>query len=159
MIKYLFIDVDGTLTDGKIYIGVGGELMKAFSVRDGHGIKHIQSSYGVIPVVLTKREESLIVKQRCEELGITECHQGVKDKLTVINLYQEVSSPQFFSYIGDDSNDLPAMDYIKRKGGIVASPADADISVKTISDYICKRDGGDGAVREFIDYLIANNLV
>lgn len=152
------MDVDGTLTDGKIYIGVGGELMKAFSVRDGHGIKHIQTSYGVIPVVLTKRE-SLIVKQRCEELGITECHQGVKDKLTVINHYQEVSSPQSFSYIGDDSNDLPAMEYIKSKGGIVASPADADISVKSISDYTCKRDGGDGAVREFIDYLIANYLV
>jgi len=155
-VKYLFMDVDGTLTDGTIYLGIDGvEVMKAFSVKDGHGIRQIKTEFNVKPIVLTGRK-SLIVKKRCDELGITDCHIGVKDKVGVIKEYQEHAPLQSFAYIGDDSNDLPAMELIKNNGGIVACPADADKSVKEISDYICQRNGGAGAVREFIDYLIDN---
>ena len=157
-IKVLFIDVDGTLTDGTIYMGAKGEIMKAFSVKDGHGLRHIHDQYGVIPVILTGRK-SMIVKHRCKELGISNIHQRVKDKVSVIKDYENLFTNCIFAYIGDDVNDLSAMEYIKQRSGIVACPSDADANVISIAHYTCKRPGGDGAVREFIDFLIANNLV
>ena len=79
-IKLLVMDVDGTLTDGHIYMGPDGEVMKAFDVKDGYGIAHILPRYGIIPVIITGRR-SQIVERRCAELGITELYQGVGDKL------------------------------------------------------------------------------
>ena len=152
------MDVDGTLTDGKIYMGNQGEVMKAFSIKDGQGIVHLQSKYGVIPVIITGRESD-IVKNRCLELGINECHQGIQNKVELIKTFEEKYPSESFSYIGDDLNDLSAMKYIKSKGGIIACPADAEDSVKSTVDFICKRNGGEGAVRDFIDYLINNDFV
>lgn len=157
-INVLFIDVDGTLTDGKLYIGATGEIMKAFSVKDGHGLRHIHEKYGVIPVILTGRKSS-IVKQRCKELGLSNIHQKVKDKVSVIKDYERLYTNCLFAYIGDDVNDISAMEYIIQKNGIVACPSDADACVIRIANYTCKHSGGNGAVREFIDFLIANNLV
>lgn len=157
-VKVLFIDVDGTLTDGKIYMGVKGEVMKAFSVKDGHGLRHIHDEYGVVPVIITGRK-SLIVTQRCKELGISNLHQQVKNKVSVIKDYERLFTNSLLAYIGDDINDIAAMEYIKQKNGIIACPCDADATVIRIAHYTCKHPGGDGAVREFIDYLIANNLV
>lgn len=156
-ITILFMDVDGTMTDGTIYLGTDGEVMKAFSVKDGRGIRYIMSEYGVKPVVLTGRN-SVIVKKRCDELGISDCHLNVSDKVGIVAEYQKEAPPQSFAYIGDDSNDLQAMAFIKSHGGIVACPADADDSVKAISDYICHHNGGAGAVREFIDYLVSSQI-
>ena len=79
-IKMLVMDVDGTLTDGRIYMGADGEVMKAFDVRDGYGIKHILPKHDIIPVIITGRR-SAIVERRCAELDITELYQGVADKL------------------------------------------------------------------------------
>ena len=79
-IKMLVMDVDGTLTDGRIYMGADGEVMKAFDVRDGYGIKHILPKHDIIPVIITGRR-SAIVERRCAELDITELCQGVADKL------------------------------------------------------------------------------
>ncbi len=156
-IKILFMDVDGTLTDGKIYIGNHGEVMKAFSIKDGQGIV-LLPKYGVIPVTITGRDSD-IVKNRCKELGINECHQGIQDKVEIIKTFEEKYPSESFSYIGDDLNDLSAMKYIKSKGGITACPADAEDSIKSIVDFVCKRNGGEGAVRDFIDFLINNNSV
>ena len=79
-IKLLVMDVDGTLTDGKIYMGAEGEMMKAFDVKDGYGIAHILPRLGITPVIITGRRSG-IVERRCAELGITELYQGVRDKL------------------------------------------------------------------------------
>lgn len=79
-IKLLFMDVDGTLTDGKIYMGENGEVMKAFDIKDGYGINEILPKLGIIPVIITGRT-SKIVENRAKELHITELYQGKHDKL------------------------------------------------------------------------------
>ena len=89
-VKFLVLDVDGTLTDGKIYMGQDGELAKAFNVKDGCGILLELPLYDIVPVIITARE-SQILERRCSELNITELHQGVKDKLekltSIVNKY------------------------------------------------------------------------
>lgn len=149
-IKLLVMDVDGTLTDGRIYIGAQGEVMKAFDVRDGYAIAQILPRLGIVPVIITGRS-SAIVEQRAKELKITELHQGVADKLTKLKeaaAKYGVSAAET-AYIGDDLNDLDCIRYC----GITACPHDAVSDVSKQVDYVCAHDGGRGAVREFIDYL------
>ena len=83
-IKYLIIDVDGTLTDGKIYISNNGECFKVFDIKDGYGIHDILLPFGIMPIVITGRA-SRIVENRCRELEITELYQGVKNKVHQLN--------------------------------------------------------------------------
>ena len=78
-IKMLVMDVDGTLTDGKIHVGPDGEIFKSFDVKDGYGIKNISENYGIITVIITGRK-SKIVEIRSKELGIEEVHQAISDK-------------------------------------------------------------------------------
>lgn len=151
-IKYLIMDVDGTLTDGKVYIGENGEIMKVFSIKDGYGINDILPKYNIIPIVITGRQ-STILQRRCKELNIQKLYQGVKDK---INLLQQIISVEHLSqvaYIGDDINDIECMKLIKKYGGITACPADAVRVVRDCVDYISDKNGGDGAVREFIEWI------
>lgn len=150
MIKYLVMDVDGTLTDGKIYMGNDGEVMKAFSIKDGCGIHDILISAGIIPVIITGRS-SKIVENRCREIGIKEIHQGVSNKIEkLLAITDDLST---VAYIGDDINDLPAMVSIKKAGGRIGCPADAVQKVKNLADFISTKNGGDGAVREFIEWV------
>lgn len=150
MIKYLVMDVDGTLTDGKIYMSPSGEAMKAFNIKDGCGIHDILIPAQIIPVIITGRN-STIVLNRCKEIGITEVYQGISNKLdklqTVVNDLNSVA------YIGDDINDLVCMKAVKKNGGLVGCPADAVEQVKAIADYIAPHNGGDGAVRDFIEWI------
>ena len=146
-IKMLVMDVDGTLTDGTIYISPNGESMKAFNVKDGYGIVQARK-HGIIPVIITGRK-SQIVEERAKELKITELYQGIDDKLIKL---KEVASKyevdgQKIAYIGDDLNDLECIQYC----GMTACPNDAMEEVKKAVKYVCKVDGGRGAVREFID--------
>lgn len=146
-VKLLVMDVDGTLTDGKIYMSGQGELMKAFDVKDGYAIRHILPTLGITPVIITGRKSD-IVARRAEELAITELYQGVPDKVKIL---QEVADRYFvkaeeIAYIGDDFNDLPAIRFC----GFTACPQDAVDEVKQAVDYVCSRGGGCGAVREFI---------
>lgn len=151
-IKYLIMDVDGTLTDGKIYMGQDGEIAKAFSIKDGTGIVLLARPNGIEPIIITGRHSS-IVENRCRELGITELYQGIDNKsLKLVEIVDEISS---CAYIGDDLNDLDAMYLIKEHGGIVGCPRDACEQVKEISDYICCNNGGNGCVREFIEFIIS----
>ncbi len=152
-IKLLAMDVDGTLTDGHIYIGAEGEIMKAFDVKDGYGIAHILPRYGIIPVIITGRR-SQIIEQRCSELGITELYQGIGDKLGKLREIAAKYSlhPEEVAYIGDDENDLACMRY----AGLSACPSDADEAAIDTVDYVCKASGGRSAVREFIKYIINN---
>ena len=79
-IKYLVMDVDGTLTDGKIYMGNDGEVMKAFDIKDGYGIHDLLPPSGIVPVIITGRGSEILLN-RCEELGITKVFQNVHNKL------------------------------------------------------------------------------
>jgi 3-deoxy-D-manno-octulosonate 8-phosphate phosphatase (KDO 8-P phosphatase) len=151
-VKILAMDVDGTLTDGKIYMSANGELMKAFNIKDGYAIARLRD-YGIKPVIITGRS-SEIVKQRCAELKIEELHQGIENKsykLRDVCEKQHVELSQV-AYMGDDLNDLSCMKIC----GYSACPSDAMIQVKDSVSYVCKAKGGEGAVREFIDHIISN---
>lgn len=150
-VKYLVMDVDGTLTDGKIYISNEGEFCKAFSIKDGCGIHDIAIPAGIIPIIITGRK-SRILLNRCEELGIREVYQGVSNKLeTLTEITTELRS---VAYIGDDINDLACMELVKKAGGIVGCPVDAVNKVIEISDYVSEFRGGEGAVRDFIEWIV-----
>lgn len=151
MIKYLIMDVDGTLTDGKIYMGNEGEIMKAFSIKDGCGIHDLLIPNGIKPIVVTGRNSG-IVENRCREIGICDIYQNVLSKMnTVKNIVFDLAEA---AYIGDDINDLSVMNAIKDCGGLVGCPSDAAIDVKEISDFVSSKNGGEGAVREFIEWIL-----
>lgn len=149
-IKLFAMDVDGTLTDGHIYMGNEGELFKAFHVKDGLGIKLLKDN-GITPVIITGRT-SAIVKNRAAEIGITEIYQGIKNKaecldhlMTKFNLTKEETA-----YIGDDMNDLSAV----KAAGITFAPADCADALKPYIDIILTHRAGDAPVREAVDMIL-----
>lgn len=151
MIKYLVMDVDGTLTDGKIYMSDTGEIMKAFSIKDGCGVHDILIPAGILPIIITGRESKIVVN-RCAEMGITDVYQSVSHKADkLLSITNDLST---VAYIGDDINDLEVMNIVKKAGGKVGCPADAALKVRNIADFVSGKKGGDGAVREFIEWLI-----
>jgi 3-deoxy-D-manno-octulosonate 8-phosphate phosphatase (KDO 8-P phosphatase) len=151
MIKYLVMDVDGTLTDGKIYMGITGEACKAFNIKDGYGICHLLPTHNILPIIITGRSSSILEK-RCLELGITELYQGISDKKELLVKLTKGELDEV-AYIGDDLNDLECMIAVHKAGGIVGCPKDAAKKVREISDFVSNLSGGDGAVREFIEWL------
>ena len=155
IIKYLITDVDGSLTDGKIYIGSGGEIMKAFSVKDGYALSNILPKHGIEPIILTCRSSEIVLR-RCEELGINKVIQGVSDKKKALFEIAGEDLDQC-AYFGDDIPDLECMKAIKSAGGVIGCPAEADKSVQLIADYICKNKGGEGALREFAEWIVSND--
>lgn len=148
------MDVDGTLTDGKIYMGAEGEIFKAFSVKDGYAIHYILRPAQIIPVVLTARN-SQILQKRCDELEITEVYQGKLDKLATLKEKIGESNLNQCAYFGDDILDLACMKPIKEAGGIIGCPSDAVQEIKAIADYICLNKAGEGAFREFSEWLVS----
>lgn len=153
-IKYLVMDVDGTLTNGKIYMGQDGEVTKAFDIKDGCGILLVLPQYDITPVIITARE-SRILENRCRELQISELHQGVRDKLSKLKqiVGEDLSS---VAYAGDDLPDIPCMEVVKNAGGIVICPADAIPEIKALANYVSGYKAGDGAIRDCINFLIQN---
>ncbi|NWQ39162.1 HAD-IIIA family hydrolase [Bacillus sp. EB106-08-02-XG196] len=149
-IKMLVMDVDGTLTDGKIYVGDSGEVFKAFNVKDGYRLINIEK-YNMIPVIITGKKSEILSK-RAAELKIEEVYQGVDDKLKVLDevIKRYQLTYENVAYIGDDVNDLDCMKVCYLK----ACPADAMNEVIDVVDYVCKSNGGNGAVREFIDLIV-----
>lgn len=154
-IKLLVMDVDGTLTDGKIYMGKDGEVCKAFHVKDGYGIHHMLIPADILPVIITGRS-SQILERRCMELGITEVHQGVTNKMEQLNklIQRRKRTYSQVAYIGDDLNDLECMRHIKEAGGLTGCPADGAKQVCGIVDFVSQKNGGEGAVREFIEWIV-----
>ena len=156
-IKILVMDVDGTLTDGKIYMSAQGELFKAFDIKDGCGIHDLLPMAGIIPVIITARK-SAILGSRCREIGIEHCYQSCRDKVEKMTevavkfgllpdangIYSEIA------YIGDDVMDIPCM----RLCGTVGCPVDAVEEVKDIATFVSSKGGGNGAVREFIEWIL-----
>ena len=149
-IKMLLLDVDGVLTDGRIILDNQGNELKAFNVRDGHGIKLAQRA-GIIIGIITGRKAE-VVNVRARELGIVEVHQGALEKIgvyeAILNKYNLRDDEAAF--IGDDIVDLG----ILKRVGFAATVADCDPSVKPHVDIITQAKGGRGAVREVITFLL-----
>lgn len=151
-IKYLITDIDGSLTDGKIYMGNDGESVKAFSIKDGYAVNFILKPEGIETIVITGRT-SRILDNRCREIGIDKLYQGKVQKFP--SLLEAVGENlPCCAYFGDDVLDLACMLPIKDAGGVIGCPADAVKEVKAISDYICLNKAGEGAFREFSEWLI-----
>lgn len=152
-IEFIIIDVDGTLTDGKINISSQGELFKSFDVKDGMAIG-LALDNNIQPIVITGRI-SEIVTNRCKELGIEYVFQGVHNKIDVLNtfLMSNNKNLECVAAIGDDINDLDVLNSVSISG----CPSDAVQSVKEACSYICNNRGGKGAVREFIEYIFLLN--
>ncbi len=149
-VKILVMDVDGTLTDGSIYVGANSEVMKSFNVKDGYAIAHILPTLSITPIIITGRS-SEIVENRCEELGIKHCYQGVSNKLeTLKDISKNMGiSTDEIAYIGDDINDLECINFCS----LTACPCDAVDEIKNAVSYVCIAAGGKGAVREFVEYI------
>ena len=149
-IKMLVMDVDGTLTDGHIYMGPTGEAMKVFSCKDGYALQSMLPWMGIVPVIITGRE-SVITANRAKEILVKELHQGVHDKLPLLKrIAQEHGfAREEIAYIGDDLNDWDCLCWC----GLTACPQDAAEAVKEKVDFVCAHDGGRGAVRDLIEYI------
>jgi len=152
------MDVDGTLTDGKIYMGNEGEVFKAFDIKDGCGIHDLLKPNGIEPIIITGRR-SKILENRAKEIGINSLFQGVSDKVLKLNeiLSERNLELSDVAYIGDDINDLTCMEKIICAGGLTACPYDAVEAVRSVVNYICKCKGGEGAVRDFIEWVLKSN--
>jgi 3-deoxy-D-manno-octulosonate 8-phosphate phosphatase (KDO 8-P phosphatase) len=149
-IRLLLLDVDGVLTDGRLYFSNSGEEMKAFSTLDGHGIKMLQS-IGVRVGIITGRTSTLVQK-RCADLGITLLLQGREDKITALGEILDASglNPEQVAFAGDDLPDLPVL----QKVGLGFSVPGGHADVKAAAAAITLAAGGMGAVREITDFLI-----
>jgi 3-deoxy-D-manno-octulosonate 8-phosphate phosphatase (KDO 8-P phosphatase) len=150
-LRLLVLDVDGTLTDGRLYYGKDGEALKAFDVRDGHGLR-LLSLAGVRLAALTGRRADLVL-QRCRELSIDPVVGQSRDKAEGIErICAEVSVPlDETAFMGDDVNDLPAM----RKVALSCAPRDAASEVVREVEWVSSRDAGRGAVRELCELMLS----
>lgn len=153
-IKVILTDVDGVLTDGSINISPNGELYKSFNVKDGYIVKKAMEK-GLIIGIITGRESD-IVKYRCQELGIEEVFQGVKNKINVCKKIAQKYNVEFanIAYIGDDYPDLDLLKIV----GYSGAPSDAIEEIKSTVDFISKYKGGKGAYREFVETILSNHL-
>lgn len=149
-IRLAVFDVDGVFTDGRLLFGPQGEALKAFHVRDGHGIKRLLGA-GIAVAVISGRS-SPIVAARMAELGIDEVHQGKDDKLPVLQalLARRGIADDECCYCGDDEPDLAPL----RAVGLACAPADAHPAVRAIANVVTRAGGGAGAVREVCDLLL-----
>lgn len=150
-IRLVATDVDGVLTDGGMYYSESGDELKKFNTRDGMGIKLLQRA-GILTAIITQ-ESTKIVMRRAQKLTIPEVHQGAFDKLAVLKdlIARHNLTMEQVAYIGDDVNDLQTLGAV----GFSASPADGmPVVLKTVR-YVCKQKGGEGAVRELADLILA----
>ena len=149
-IRMLVLDVDGVLTDGKLYFDHDGNELKAFNTRDGMGMKALQRC-GIEVAVITGRK-SEAVTQRMTQLGVQHVYQGREDKLNAfLHLLKETGlDAQQICFAGDDWIDLPVL----LRAGLAVSVADAEDHVKDRAHWITQRNGGDGAVREICNLIL-----
>jgi 3-deoxy-D-manno-octulosonate 8-phosphate phosphatase (KDO 8-P phosphatase) len=149
-VRLLVLDVDGVLTDGRLYYGPRGEALKVFHVRDGLGLKLLATA-GVTVAVISGRR-SRMTEKRCRELGIRYLLQGVEDKLAAFNRLRDRLgvSPNACACVGDDVPDVPLM----RQVGLSFAVADAHPQARNAAHAVTRLPGGKGAVREVCDYLL-----
>ena len=150
MIKLVLLDVDGTLTDGGIYRGNNGEELKRFNVKDGYAIVNAQK-LGIEFGIITGRKSEL-VEIRAKELKIKYLYQGISEKTVILEeiIKKDGLSKEDIAYMGDDLNDLLIMKQVGSSG----TPKDAVDEVIQVADFVSKKNGGSGAVREFIEHIL-----
>ena len=151
-IKAIAMDVDGVLTDGGVWWGPNGEEWKRFHFADIMGLSLARKSGMVI--ALLSGERSPLVDRLASKLGISDVHKDCKDKASALRTFSEHHglSLQEICFIGDDVNDLPALSIV----GLSACPADARPSIREHCQVVTKLTGGNGAVREVVDMLLAS---
>jgi 3-deoxy-D-manno-octulosonate 8-phosphate phosphatase (KDO 8-P phosphatase) len=149
-VRLLALDVDGTLTDGRINIGPDGEAMKSFSVRDGFGLALLREA-GIVLAVITARR-STIVEHRARELRFDHVLQGVPDKASaLVGLCRDHGlAPAQAGFVGDDWPDLPAL----LTAGFAAAPADAVAEVRARAHWVSQAPAGHGAIRELAEFIL-----
>lgn len=149
-IRLMVLDVDGVLTDGRLYFGPQGEALKAFDVRDGHGIKLLMAG-GIEVAILTARRSD-IVTARMRELGVARVLQGQSDKRAALAaLLAELGlAAEQCGYMGDDLPDLGAL----QLAGFAAAPADAAPEVLAAAHWVAPREGGRAAVRATAEFVL-----
>jgi 3-deoxy-D-manno-octulosonate 8-phosphate phosphatase (KDO 8-P phosphatase) len=149
-VKLLVLDVDGVMTDGRLYYHDDGTESKAFDVRDGHGIKMLKQA-GIETVLISGRSSPLVEK-RAADLGIKEVVQGVRDKVPVLEklLSEKKVGIEETAYVGDDVVDLPVMNRVR----FAVAVADASEYLFDIAHYVTLAHGGRGAVREVAELIL-----
>ena len=149
--RALVLDVDGVLTDGRLYYGAKGESLKVFHVRDGHGIKAVAQA-GITIAIISGRKSAHVAK-RARDLGIRHVFQGVVDKRAVLEkLAAKLGLPlEHFVAVGDDTPDAPVLSAV----GLGVAVADAHDDARAVAQLVTRNPGGHGAVREVCDWLIA----
>jgi len=149
-IRLMAFDVDGTLTDGGLYIGPQGESHKRFSVHDGLGLVLLRE-HGIVPAIITGRR-SAIVEQRARELGIEAVRQGVADKAQALHDLAQQHGLQLnqCGFMGDDWPDLPAM----RVAGLAATVPSAAAELRRMAHWVSSAAAGHGAARELAEWLL-----
>ncbi len=150
-IRLILTDVDGVLTDGGVYYGPEGEVMKRFNIRDGMAVERLRE-VGVEVGIITG-ENSPSVVRRAEKLKINLVELGCKDKSGKLDdvMRNYGYAPEEIAYIGDDVNDLEVM----RRVALPATPADGLPQIIEVAAYVCSKPGGHGAFREFAEMVIA----
>jgi 3-deoxy-D-manno-octulosonate 8-phosphate phosphatase (KDO 8-P phosphatase) len=150
-VRMLIMDVDGVLTDAGMYYSESGDEWKKFNTRDGHGITLLHQAQ--IATALVTRERTAIVTRRALKLGIAEVHQGVIDKGPVVRALLEKHGVAAADacYIGDDVGDREAMLVV----GLPVAVADALPAIRRLARYVTRKRGGEGAVREVCELILA----
>jgi len=143
-------DVDGVLTDGSLYVGEQGEVLKAFNTLDGHGLKLLARA-GIVPLIITGRD-SPAVRRRIADLGLAHALYGIEDKLAAADAQLAALGVgwQDTAAIGDDWPDLPLLQH----AAFACASANAHAEVKAVADHVTAARGGRGAAREFCDLLL-----
>ena len=151
-IRILLLDVDGTLTDGRLIVGDDGGLHRAYNTQDGLGIKRLTASGVRVGIVTAALGDGVLV--RAGQLGIARTHRGVADKReTVARILQEEKlSWREAAFMGDDLNDLEVL----QSCGLACAPPGAVPEVLAAAHFVARRAGGMGAVREACDLILAN---
>ena len=146
-------DVDGVLTDGRLFIGEQGEVFKAFHALDGHGLKLLALG-GILPIVITGRD-SPAVRRRVADLGLVHAIYGAHDKLAAANdlLARLELAWTDIAAMGDDWPDLPLL----QRAGLACAPPNAHAEVRALAHHVTTAAGGAGAAREFCDLLLMAN--
>jgi 3-deoxy-D-manno-octulosonate 8-phosphate phosphatase (KDO 8-P phosphatase) len=149
-LRAAIFDVDGVLTDGRIYIGEHGETVKAFSTLDGHGLKLLALG-GIVPVVISGRD-SPALRRRVADLGLRHAAYGAADKLAAAGPLLAALGLGWdaVAAIGDDWPDLPLL----QRAAFACAPANAHAEVRAVVHHVTRATGGHGAAREFCDLLL-----
>ena len=149
-LKLMALDVDGVLTDGRLYYGPDGEALKVFNTLDGHGLKKLAAS-GVTLALITGRDTPMVAR-RAAELGIQHVIQGREDKgVALADLAASLGvTARETGYAGDDEPDVPALQWAQ----IAFAPASGHDCARAAADHVTRARGGEGAVREICDALL-----